>query len=239
MNPERSRLLRTLGEQIEAIEADWQRPAGARAISLGPALDELLPECQLPAGSVVELLSEGEGAGTWTLALIMARHACGPARTMVIVDASRSFYPPAAVPLGIDLARVVVIRPRTRAEALLAANQSLRCPGVGALVGWYEPLRTLDVRRLQLAAEAGGNVGFLLRPVAALQAPSFATLRLRVKPLPSTETLRRLRVEVVRCRGGQDGRCLFLEIDHEANPVHLLPELAAAAPPARTTGASG
>jgi protein ImuA len=231
-------VLRALGEQISAIEASGNCRPG-RPISLGAALDDLLPERQLPAGSVVELLSEGEGDGSWTLALLMARQACGPAKAMIVVDGSRSFYPPAAVRLGIDLARLVVIRPRNRAEALLAANQSLRCAGVGALVGWYEPLRTLDVRRLQLAAEAGGNAGFLLRPIAALAAPSFATLRLRVTPVPTTEPARRLKVEVVRCRGGQDGHSVLLEISHETDPVHVLPAVADPAPDAGAAGASG
>lgn len=239
MNTAPFSVLQALGEQIEAIEANGRR-SRARPLSLGiEALDDLLPERQLPDGSVVELLADGEGAGSWTLALLMARQVCGPAKAVVIVDGSRSFYPPAAARLGIDLARTIVVRPRRRAEALLAGNQSLRCPGVGALVGWYEPLRTLDVRRLQLAAEAGGGAGFLLRPATALSAPSFATLRLMVRPVASSERTRRLQVEVIRCRGGQSGRSVVLEIDHETNPVRVFSAMAAAAPAARTTGASG
>ena len=89
------------------------------------------------------------------------------------------------------------------------------------------------------AAEAGGGVGFLLRPPGALRAPSFANLRLRIAPLAATDAARRLRVEVVRCRGGKDGQIMTLEIGNEKSAVRLLPEVASPAARARKTRRSG
>src|SRR5437667_205753 len=92
------------------------------------------------------------------------------------------------------------------------------------------------VELLSTADGAGAGVGFVLRPAQALQAPSFANLRLVITPLasvgrisnpsewagrisnpseragrignpsyepkaPSADGARRLRVDVVRCRG--------------------------------------
>ncbi|MDW8266464.1 MAG: hypothetical protein RMJ52_14155, partial [Gemmataceae bacterium] len=85
-------------------------------------------------------------------------------------------------------------------------------------------------------------LGLLLRPQTALAVPSFAWLRLLVAPLPVESRHRRLRVEVVRCRGGRSGPTLLLEIDDATGAVRLLPELAAATvatPPAPAAAAAG
>ena len=71
----REDLLRRLAQRIRDIEAS-ERPHFHDAVSLGIAgLEQALPEGRLPAGSLVELLAAAEGAGAWTLALMMARHA--------------------------------------------------------------------------------------------------------------------------------------------------------------------
>jgi protein ImuA len=251
MNSTRSEVLQALAQRIREIESPSRRQSSL-SLGIGP-VDALLPNGRLPAGSLVELLSAADGAGAWTLSLLMAKHVCGEWKTLVLVDGQRCFYPPGAAQLGIDLERSLVIRPRTRRDCLLATNQSLRCRGVGAVVGWHDPLRTLDARRLQAAAEAGGGVGFVLRPAEALRAPSFANLRLLIAPLKNGEcgnrssfsilhssfSIRALRVEVVRCRGGRDGQSVLLEIGNEPGDVRALSEVAPAAAPARAARRSG
>jgi hypothetical protein len=204
-----------------------------------PGLDELLPEKRLPAGSLVELLSEASGAGAWSLALLMGQQVCGEQRALVMADLGRSFYPPAAVKLGVDLARTIVIRPRTWRDAFVAIDQSLRCPAVGAVVGWCDRLKAVDFRRLQLAAETGGGLGLLLRPAALLRQPSFAVLRLHVTPIGTSNGARRIEVEMVRCRGGKEGGRLLLEINDETGHVRVPAGLADPAPVARKARAPG
>jgi protein ImuA len=252
MRSTRSEVLQALAQRIQEIEGNGhscRRPP----LSLGIApVDALLPQGHLPAGSLVELLS-ADGAGAWTLSLLMAKHACGEWKMLVVVDGERCFYPPAAAQLGIDLDRSLVVRPRTRRDFFLATNQALRCSAVGAVIGWCDSLRTLDARRLQTAAEAGGGVGFLVRPFEALREPSFATLRLRIAPSPlplssvvsgksergEGDAARRLRVEVVRCRGGKDGQSVMLEIGNETGDVRVLPGVASPAAPTRKARSSG
>ena len=51
---------------------------------------------------------------------------------------------------------------------------------LAALVfGWVGRAKGAQLRRLQLAAEEGGSIGFLFRPPAAGSAPSVAALRLK------------------------------------------------------------
>jgi protein ImuA len=214
----------------------------------GPTGVEVLLGGQLGAGSLVELFSE-EGAGTWTLALFMARHACGRRKILIVADGERRFYPPAASRLSIDLRRTLVIRPRRGQPALAAMTQALRCAAVGAAIGKLDRLTTLDCRRLQMAAESGGGIGLLLRSAAALSVPSFANIRLLVTPVRAApeeagagapaRPARRIQVEVVRFRGGKSGQSLILEIDDDKGHVHVPASVVVAESPAPSARAQG
>jgi len=224
----RSELVRTLALRIQEIEAAGSTPKRSSTHSLGiPRLDALLPGRRLAAGSLIELLAATEGAGVWSLALFLAKQVAAESKALVVVDSERCFYPPAAAKLGLELTRTIVVRPRLPSEAHAAVQEALRCSAVGAVIGWRQQLRAREFRQLQLAAEAGGGVGFVLRPPGALRAPSFAVLRLLVSPVVSTGSARCIRVEVVRCRSGKEGQALLLEIDDETGYVHSPGEVAA------------
>jgi protein ImuA len=238
--------LRHLAERIRTLETSL-RLVEPTAIPLGiGGLGDLFAGGRLSTGSLVELLPSAPGAGAWTLALLLARHACGERKALVVADAERCFYPPASHRYGIDLNRSIIIRPRTANEALLALAQSLRCTAIGAALGRLERLTDRDGRRLQLAAESGGAVGVLLRPMTTLGLPSFASVRLRLDPLPSIrsssfaiQSLRRIRVEVLRCRGGSEGKAIGVEVDDATGHVRTFPLLEFAkdvASQARSTG---
>jgi len=195
--------VRLLAERIRTLETS-SRSCEPTTIPLGAyGLGDLFPAGRLSSGSLVELLPRVPGAGAWTLALLLARHACGECKTLVIADPERCFYPPAARKLGIDSGRTIILRPRASGEALVAVAQALRCSAIGAAIGAFERLADRDGRRLQLAAESAGAVGVLLRPVSTIGSPSFASVRWLMDPLPSARGRRRMRLEVLRCRGGQ------------------------------------
>ena len=155
-----------------------------------------------------------------TTSNVTGRESDETARVLVVVDARGEFYPPAAAVWGINLERLLIVRPRRKADLLWAWDQALRCPAVGAVWGAVEKLDTRTFRRWQLAAEEGRGLGFLVRPADIRGQPSWADVRLLVRPVgridnPSYKTrhTRRLRVEVLRCRGGQAGACAEIEID--------------------------
>jgi hypothetical protein len=235
-NPPQGEILRKLAHRIDEIERRYRPPRADFSLGI-PALADLLPGGRLPAGALVELLGD-EGAGVWSLALVMAKTACGRQRALVIVDGQGSFYPPAVAVWGIDWRRFLVVRPATSPDAQAVIDQSLHCAAVGAVIGVCPQLRTREFRRLQLAAESGHGVGFLLRPESAQRLPSFAALRLRVAPLASTDVYRRLHVEVVRCREAPEGRSLILEMNDATGDVRVPASLAAAAPAARPARAA-
>ncbi len=146
-----------------------------------PTLDRYLPEgTGFRRGSLVEWFVTGPGSGAGTLALLVARQACAGHGALLIVDPLGEFYPPAAAACGLDLQRLVVIRPRNSRDALWAWDQALRCPAVKAVWGSLEDLEDRWFRRFQLAAEQSGCLGLLLRPAKYRGDPSWSEVQLAV-----------------------------------------------------------
>ncbi len=228
--------LETLRRKIARLERA-RRCGGEEVVSTGCGpLDELLPEGGLHRGALAEWLAAGEGTGSGTLALLCAREACRNGGPLIVFDSRRDFYPPAAIRLGIEREQLLVVRAGSAADNLWALDQSLRCCAVAAVLAWPEKLDGRVFRRLQLAAEEGGGLGLLIRPETARHEPSWADVRMLIEPLPPLEgrkVPRRLRIELLRCRGGTEGRRVEVEIDHETYAVHLAARLAQ---PARETG---
>lgn len=168
---------------IRAIETSTFQPAQT-AISTGcPAIDAELPGGGLHGGTIVEWVSDWAGDGATTLALLAVRSAMGEHRHAVLVDPQNEFYPPAAAALGIDLSRLIILRPTNNADALWCLDQSLRCPAIAAVVAWQNRIDEINARRLQLAAEQGGTLGLLLRNAKKMQGPTtWAEMTWKVRP---------------------------------------------------------
>jgi protein ImuA len=154
----------------------------------------------------------------------------------MVLDRTGEFYPLAAAAQGIEPARLIVVHPGIKADHTWALDQALRCPAVAAVVAWPEsPDGKLDghtFRRLQLAVEQGGGLGLLVRPESVRGQPSWADVRLLVEPLPSTAPYgrpRRMRVVLLRCRGGRGEQTVEVEIDHETHSLSFNPEPTATA----------
>jgi len=104
-------------------------------------------------------------------------------------------HPPALAAFGIDLRRLLLVRPKSAADGLWAFDQAVRCRAVAATCGILRGLNTALTRRLQLAAELGGGLALAVRPAREAGRPSAAAVRLRVGPA----------VSVGFCQGGFPG----------------------------------
>src|SRR5450755_395673 len=90
-------------------------------------LDRLLPGGGWPGGALTELIAEDEGIGEVSLfGPALARLSIEDERWIAFVAPPHFLYAPALANLGIDLARIVLIRPTQRQEALWATEQALR-----------------------------------------------------------------------------------------------------------------
>jgi protein ImuA len=187
------------------------------------------PKLGVRPGGIVEWLTASEGAGAMTLASqIVSECQSSSGGVWAIVDSSRECFSPALSGWGIDPSRILVLRPATLDEACWTVEQSLRCPGIAATWAWVDPrIPARVLRRWQLAAEVGGGVGMLFRPVESRRQPVWADMRLMITPRAGgQEETRRVQVDVLYRRGGLGGGAGVWEIDHATGVVHLVPEVA-------------
>ncbi|OYV92897.1 MAG: hypothetical protein B7Z73_04240 [Planctomycetia bacterium 21-64-5] len=244
-------MVNELQEKLRRWE-EARRPAGAARTSTGcEPLDRLFPEGGVARGTLVEWLAEGEGGGALWLALMAARQACQEHGPLVVIDGRGTFYPPAAVMAGIDPQRLIVVRVTLARDESWALDQALRSGGAGAVLCLTDRLSQRGARRLQLAAEAGGGVGFLVRPASVRGEPCWAEVRLLVEPCRGIggkkgtngqRTARCLAVEVLKTRGTlaselAEKKRLELEIDDETGIVRVVARLDPAAAHRRSSGA--
>lgn len=197
---------RALIERLRSLIARGEepRPAGP-AIPLAPPIDAGLPGGGLARGAIHELLAPDPGAATALAALILAR-----AGTPTIwIEPDPDPCPAGLAELGLDPAALIVVRAE-EAEALWAAEESLRAPGVAGVLATLPRLDLATGRRLHLAAEAGGTLGLILRPDTPNPPPSAARTRWRAIPLPAPGPEHlvgppRWRLELLRARGAPSG----------------------------------
>ena len=168
-----------------------------------PVLDDLLADGGWPRAGLVELLCAGAGAGIGELRLVspaLATLSDADKRCIAWIAPPYLPYAPALEVVGIDPARVLIVRPKERGDALWAFEQTCKSGACSAVLGWLQEsrLRFTELRRLQFAAKQGRTWANLFRPAEAVGQASAAELRLRLRPL----TEDRLEVDIVKRRGG-------------------------------------
>ena len=166
-----------------------------------PELDRCLPGGGWPPEALTEILIGQYGIGELrllmpALARLSAEHT--EPRWIAWVDPPFQPYAPALQECGIDLSRVLIVRPKDDSELLWSAEQALSSGTCAAVLLWPDSLDDQASRRLQLAAEKGHSWAIAFRPLSARQQPSAAALRLE---LQSTE--QGTRVHILKSRGGR------------------------------------
>jgi protein ImuA len=197
-----------------------------------PALDAELPGGGWPLAGLTELLMPPTGGEITLLAPWLGRgsRSQGPQGSRELLGVAPPADPCAGgfEAVGLRLARWVWITPRSAADAAWSAEQALRSGSFAAVLWWQEgPTPTTMLRRLHLAAQAGGTPLIALRSPAARSIGSPAPLRLACAPLDG----RRLAVEVFKRRGPPMDAPLFLALPWPASARRPPPD--AGAPRAR------
>lgn len=240
MSGSRKNLLAGLRARIRRIE---RRGAVLGAVlPLGvTAIDAALPGGGLALGAVHEVA----GAAADGFAAMLAGRLGGGVLWCVSASSRVVLHGPGLAAFGLDSASLVIVRCGSWRDMLWAMEEGLRAPGLALAIG--EPDRAVGLtasRRLQLAAEASGVTGLILRPGGkpGALAPSAAFSRWRVEPAPAAEStgtlppVARWRFELLRCRGSlAAGRCWTVEWCDAADSLALVSE-PADRPPAAAVG---
>ncbi len=181
------------------------RPSPRPVWSTGrSALDARLPGGGWPTASLVEVLLGAAGLGEIQLFLPALaqcqRRADGEAPWLVWIAPPHEPFAPALAQQGIELARLLVVRPASAAEALWAAEQTLSSGVCAAVLLWLKGTDDRWLRRLKLAAQAGGALGVLFRPEQQRFESSPAALRLLLTAGDEEPHL-----ELLKVQGGRPG----------------------------------
>src|SRR6266850_5368973 len=167
------------------------------------ALDARLPGGGWPTASLVEVLLETTGLGEVQLflpALVECQHRIGEVPWLVWIAPPHEPYAPALAQQGIELSRLLVVRPASATEALWAAEQALGSGVCAAVLLWLKGTDDRWLRRLKLAAETGGALGVLFRPERHRFESSPASLRMVM-----TQGEPEARLDLLKVQGGRPG----------------------------------
>jgi len=212
-------------------------------------IDAALPAKGLVRSALHEVAGRGaeveHGAAAALLIAGLLAHLPGP---VLWVTERKDLFAPGLAGAGLNPSRVVQIE--AGKSVLSAMEDGLRCPGLAGVVGEISGALTLTAsRRLQLAAETSGVIGFALRRSRQfddprLAEPSAATTRWRVACLPSPPPLAHApdtpglgpaiwQLDLVRARGGTPGTWILEACDAQGHfrlAAHLADRSAAEIP---------
>ena len=170
--------------QVRTEDSGWESLASGY-----PKLDQCLPGGGWPRHALTEILLDHYGTGELQLLMpALARLSQPEDGCEVVRDAgwiawiAPPFepYPPALKQWGVNLSRVLIVRPKTPQEALWAAEQALSSGNCAAVLLWSNTFDDAASRRLQIAAEKGRSWAIAFRSLQALSQPSAAALRIRL-----------------------------------------------------------
>ena len=225
-NPTQNTRKQTIVELRNRIRA-WERHSPqvqTACVSTGcDALDALFPGHGIRPGSLVEWVGEGDASGAGTLSLLVGCCLCKTDRPAILVDFPPRIYPVALSVFGFDLSTLIVVRPHCEREARWACEESLRCKAVAVVWARIERLTRIAFRRLQLAAEESGGVGFFVRSATALNEPSWADVRLLVTPQPAHGESPCFQMQVASSHGKTMRSVADIEIDALQGTLHEVP----------------
>jgi protein ImuA len=217
-----------LRERLGVLE----RPGGGarELLPLGlSALDKALGG-GLPLGCLHEIGGrDGDGAATGFCAALAGRLAAA-GRPVLWCQRAFDLHGPGLREFGFDPAALILLAAGQPAERLQAMAEGLRCPALSAVVAEVDELDLTAARRLQLAAEAGGVTGLVLRR-GDRAGPTAAVTRWRITAVPAGHGVDRSflhspraatgkwlgaprwRVELRRSRSGRSGDWLIDWLD--------------------------
>ncbi len=200
-----------LRNQIAAIE-------GRHRLSVDVASDGGSPAAAyFPQGGLHAL----SGGGAWSLAAALLSGFDGPALWCHREDAPLALHPDGLLSLGVDPARLTLVRCPTHAGLLRTVEEGLRCAALAAVVADVAgPLDLTASRRLHLAARSGRVAGLLILPERTVRSTlSLATAWL-VAPTGSGAVLS-WELTRIRSRDGRGG-CWRIERDGQTNRLDMV-----------------
>jgi hypothetical protein len=172
-------------------------------------LDAQLPGGGWPRAALTELLTNRQGIGELRLLLPALARLSRDEKWLVLVAPPHQPFAPGFESLGVNVARLVVVKTRSDSESLWAAERCLRSGSCAAVLAWPGGASSPPaLRRLQLAAEEGKSFGVVFGPTRHAANASPAPLRIQL-----TAGRSRLELQILKRRGGGWAPPLSLDLE--------------------------
>jgi protein ImuA len=140
-----------------------------------------LPGGGWPAGALIELLVQQTGVGEIRLLQPAALKAVAK-RPIVLIKPPHLPNATGFSYIGVPIDKIMVLQAEKTSDALWSVDQVLKAGTCGAVLLWQQHIRGESLRRLALSAASAETLLFVVRPLAARQDSSPATLRLAITP---------------------------------------------------------
>jgi len=209
-----SELLSSLLQDARVWQGHKHRKTTQSAEPTGyQVLDNQLGGLGWPRGALSECLLDTCGIGELHLVLPLIQRVSQEGKTIFWLNPPHTPYAPALAREGVSLDHLVMINTRDQDDFLWTLENCLRSPVTGLVLAWPGRLAGRDIRRLQLASEAGGNVCVLFRSRREVDQNSPAALRLELIPGEHQD----LKVNIIKRRGSWPGQRCSLALGQRAD----------------------
>ena len=143
-------------------------------------LDNILPGGGWPKKGLVEVINQYHGIGELQLLIPLMLSVIKQGKWILWVCPPHIVYAPALQQAGIDTDQILVVNKAVPCkDALWGMERALRSNNCGLVLTWQTWLSVKVLRRLQLAAETGGTLGFIFKSRDNKYSPS--RMRIRIK----------------------------------------------------------
>lgn len=184
-------------------------------------LDVLMPEGGFSQRGICEIVTEHDEISALQLVLPVLAELSRGDRWVALIAPPYIPYAPALAAAGVDLSRLLLIRPRSDADGLAVVERALRAGNCAAVLAWPMLVDPAMWARLQLAAEAGDCCGLMFRVSAGTSRTApLAPVRLSV-----TQDGSGMAVSVKKRRGMESQRVYLNQAELFSRQASLFPAL--------------
>jgi protein ImuA len=210
---EKANILAQLQKDILPLQGLKKATGNPLNIGWG-SIDSAFPNKSFPVGAVHEFISsapEDKAATSGFVSGIIAA-LMKNGGSCIWISTSRTIFPPALKLFGIEPHHIIFIDLQKERDILWVMEESLKCPGLGAVVCELSDLSFTASRRLQLAVEQSCVTGFVLRHQPRNLNTNACVTRWKISTLPSIidEGMPGIgfpnwHVELIKVRNGKPG----------------------------------
>lgn len=162
------------------------------------ALDALLPGGGWPANGLIEIVSQQQNLAELQLLMPVLRQRSHQPTSLLWISPPYPLHGPALRQADINVNNSFVIPSQTGCNsALWSIEKALQSQECGMVLAWQNWLSARVMRRLELAAQAGGTLGVVFHQRALHDSPASLQLQIEV-PAPSKQGHPQLLVRLLK-----------------------------------------